>query len=397
MNKTIINRPLYLDKIESFIGTDLIKVIIWQRRSGKSCILFQIINILKEKYYVHDNDIIYLNKEDIKRDFVDSYEKLYDEIKAYKHILIDEIQDIPQWEKAIRSLQAQWWYDIYITGSNSNLLSGELATTLWWRYVSFHVYPLNYQEFLMFHNLEKGKESFNKFIEFGWLPYLVNLPLEKHVVYPYLHDIVDTIVLKDVIARNKIRNVDFYKKLITYISSETWNIFSAKKISDYLKSQNIQLSPNTVLEYLSFSQNACFLNSVSRYDVKWKKIFELFQKYYFTDIGIKNILIWWYSKLHISWILENIVYNDLLSKWWKIMVGDLSWKEVDFVCKKDDKIMYLQVAYLLETEATKQREFAPLLEIRDSWKKYVLTMDEWASGAVDWIKWMNIIDFLCEI
>lgn len=397
MSKTIVNRDLYLKQIESFINTDLVKVITGQRRCWKSYILLQIINMLKWNHKVKDNDIIYINMEDIKWKNIDSYEKLHENVKNYKHIFIDEIQDIPERERAIRSLQAQWWYDIYITWSNSNLLSSEISTYLGWRYVSFRIYPLNYQEFLDFHWLEKWKESFEKFLKYGWLPYLKNLPLEDNVIHTYLNDIVDTILLRDVISRNNIRNTDFFKNLIVYLAKETWNLFSTKKISDYLKSQRINIATNTVIEYLNASKVACFLNSVSRFDLKWKKIFEILHKYYFSDIGIKNALLWWYSKINISWILENVVYNDLISKWWEVYIWELWNKEVDFVCKKWEEIMYIQVAYLLESDATKNREFSPLLDIKDSWKKYVITMDEDASWFIDGVERINIIDFLMII
>ena len=396
MEKTIINRPLYTDKILNFINTDLIKVITWQRRCGKSCILLQIMKILKATYNVWENNIIYINKEDIQRKDINSYENLYNVIKWYKYIFIDEIQDIPEREKCIRSLQAEWWHDIYITWSNSNLLSSEISTYLWWRYVSFKVYPLNYQEFLLFHWLDVWKDSYDKFMKFWWLPYLKNLPLKGEIVNQYLDDIVDTILLRDVISRNKIRNTDFYKNLIIYLAKETGNLFSTKRISDYLQSQHINIATNTVIEYLDASKTACFLNSVSRYDIRWKRIFELLHKYYFTDVWIKNALSWWYAKIDISWILENVVYNDLISKWRDIYIWELWEKEVDFVCKKWDKTMYIQVSYLLESESTKKREFAPLLDINDSWEKYVVTMDDNASWYIDWIQRINIIDFLMK-
>jgi predicted AAA+ superfamily ATPase len=269
MNKIIIKREKYLNHIKNYINKDIVKVIIGQRRVWKSYILLQIIDELKNNLKVDDKDIIYINKEDIKWDKILNYNDLYEIIKDYKYIFVDEIQDIISWEKAIRSLQISWKYDIYITGANSNLLSSELSTFLSGRYVSFHIYPLNYKEFLQFHNLQENKENFYKYIKFWWLPYLKNLILEEEIVYGYLKDVVSTIILKDVVSRNNIRNVDFYKKLINYISSETGSIFSAKSISDYLRAQNIKISPNIVLNYLENSINASFLNKVSRYDIKW--------------------------------------------------------------------------------------------------------------------------------
>lgn len=396
MNKTIIKRNKYLNNIKNFINKDIVKVIIWQRRVWKSYILLQIIDELKTNFSVLDKEIIYLNKEDIIWDNIKDYNDLYNTIKDFKYIFVDEIQDINSWEKAIRSLQSSWNYDIYITWSNSNLLSSELSTFLSGRYVSFYIYPLNYKEFLEFHNLQEKEENFLKYIKFWWLPYLTNLKLEEEIVYTYIKDVINTIILKDVVARNNIRNVDFYKKLINYISSETGSIFSAKSISDYLKSQNIKMSPNIVLNYIENSLNASFLNKVSRYDIKWKKIFEIKEKYYFTDIWIKNALLWWYSKIHISWILENVVFSNLISNWWEIKVWELQDKEVDFVCEKNWNIIYIQVAYLLENEKTRNREFASLLAISDSWPKYVLSMDKDASWSIEWIKWINIEKFLLE-
>jgi len=396
MNKTIITREKYINQIKNFINTDIVKVIIWQRRVWKSYILLQIIDELIQ-LWINKSEIIYLNKEDIKWDKIRNYNDLFETVKNFKYIFIDEIQDIEFWEKAIRSLQSSWNYDIYITWSNSNLLSSELSTFLSWRYVSFHIYPLNYKEFLTFHNLENSKQSFLKYMKFWWLPYLTNLKLEEEIVYSYLKDVINTIILKDVVARNNIRNVDFYKKLITYLSSETGSIFSAKSISDYLKSQKVSLSPNIVLNYLENSLNASFLNKVSRYDIKWKRIFEIKEKYYFTDIWIKNALIGGYSKIHISWILENIIFANLVSNGWDVKVWELQDREVDFVCEKNWNIMYIQVAYLLDNDKTRDREFASLLAVNDSWPKYVITMDEDATWSINWIQWINIEKFLSEV
>lgn len=397
MNKTYIKRTRYINQIKNFINKDIIKVLIWQRRVGKSYILFQIMDELTHTMGVSEKEIIYINKEDIKWDTIKDYSDLYTAVKDYKYIFIDEIQDIISWEKAIRSLQSSWNHDIYITWSNSNLLSTELSTLLSGRYVSFHIYPLNYWEFLEFHSLISGKESFLKYIKFWGLPYLKNLTLDEEIVYSYLKDVVNTIILKDVVSRNNIRNVDFYKKLITYLASETGNIFSAKSISDYLKSQKINMSPNIVLNYIENSINASFLKKVQRYDIKGKRLFELKEKYYFTDIWIKNSLLGSYNTIHISGILENIVFNNLECLGWGVTVWEFQDKEVDFVCERNGKKMYIQVAYLLESEKTLKREFAPLLVIQDSWPKYVISMDDDVSGNKEWVEWKNIDTFLLEL
>ena len=396
MNKTFIEREDYINQIIPYVGKDLIKVFIGQRRVWKSYLLFQVMDLL-EKKWVKTEEIIYINKENLKWEHIENYKDLYNEVKDFKYIFVDEIWDIFEWEKAIRSLQAEWWKDIYITWSNSNLLSWELASFLSWRYISIDVYPLNYKEFLKFHNLEKGEDSFYKYIEFGWLPYLKNLELKPEIVNSYLRDVVDTIILKDIISRFNVRNIDFFRKLIIYLAREIWSIFSAKNISDYLISQKTKISTNIVLNYLSYCKQALFLNEVSRFDIKWKKIFELRQKYYFTDIGLRNAILWGFNNLYMWWILENIVYINLLSKWYKVTIGEIYKKEVDFIAEKDWKKMYIQVSYILENQSTIDREFWVFSLIWDNWPKYVITLDKKTWGFIDWVEHKNIIDFVYEL
>jgi predicted AAA+ superfamily ATPase len=394
--KSFIKRENYLERIKPFIWKDLVKVFIWQRRVWKSYLLYQIIDFLINKK-INQKEIIYINKEDLKWDYIEDYNDLYNEVKNFKYIFIDEIWDIENWEKAIRSLQSKWGYDIYITGSNSNLLSSELATFLSGRYISFNIYPLNYKEFLLFHNLEKSEKTFYKYIEFWGLPYLKNLKLDSEIVSSYLKDVVNTIILKDIISKFKIRNIDFYKKLLQYLAKEVWIIFAAKNISDYLKSQKINISTNVVLDYLSFSKEALFLNEINRFDIKWKKLFEIRQKYFFTDIWLRNVLSWGFTTLDIWGILENIVYINLVSNWWKVTVWEIEKKEIDFIAEKNWKIIYIQVAYILDSQKTKQREFWAYEKVRDNWQKYVITLDKNASGFIDWIEYKNIIDFIYEL
>jgi len=396
MNKTYIKRKNYLERVVPYVNKDLIKVFVWQRRVWKSYLLYQIIDYLYNSW-IKEEEIIYINKEDLKWDYIKDYNDLYNEVKWYKYIFVDEIQDILGWEKTIRSLQASWKHDIYITGSNSNLLSSELATLLSWRYISFDIYPLNYKEFLIFHKLEHSKNSFYKYIEFWWLPYLKNLKLNSEIVNGYLKDVVNTIVLKDIVTKFKIRNIDFYKKLISYLAKEVWTIFSAKNISDYLKSQKVNVSTNVVLDYLSFSKEALFLNEVWRYDIKWKKLFEIRQKYFFTDIWLRNVLSWWFTTLDIWWILENIVYINLVSNGWNVSVWEINKKEIDFIAEKWWKKIYIQVAYILENQSTIDREFWVYNQIKDNWPKYVISLDKQASWYIDWVEHKNLIDFIYEI
>ncbi len=394
MQKEIIKREKYFSQIENFIWKSLVKVFVWLRRVWKSYFLLQIIDYLKQNW-VSEQSIVYVNKENLKFDFIKTYEDLYDFVKNYNHIFVDEVQEIKDWEKAIRSLIAEW-KDVYITGSNSNLLSGELATFLSGRYVSFHIYPLDYKEFLQFHNLKSEKESFYKYLRYGGLPYLRNLNLNDDV-YVYLKDVVNTVVFKDVISRYKIRNIDFYEKLLIFLAKNIGNILSAKNIADFLKSQQIKVWVASVLEYLKYTQNAFLIDELKRYDLKWKRFFELKHKFFFEDIWIRNAIVWWFDSMDISWLLENLVYINLVSNWWKVYVWEYKNYEIDFVCEKWNDKMFIQVAYLLETEQTKQREFRPLLELNNSYPKFVLSLDDIAWWNIEGVKHVNLVDFLLEL
>ncbi|MFA6090880.1 MAG: ATP-binding protein [Candidatus Gracilibacteria bacterium] len=391
---TIINRQQYISQIESFVEKPIIKVILGQRRVGKSYILLLIIDYLKNKG-IDEKEIIYINKEDLKWDNVRDYSDLYEATKNYKYVFIDEIQEILEWEKCIRSLALDK-KDIYISGSNSDLLSGELATVLSGRYVSFEIFPLNYEEFLNFHGVDNSEDSFFKYIKYGGLPYLVNMNLSDEV-YKYLKDINNTIVLKDIVTRYKIKNINFYEKLLEFLSKNVGSIFSANSISNFLKNQKISLNTNIILEYLNHTKTAFLINEVPRYDIKGKKIFEVRNKYYYTDIGIRNAILNGYNITDISGILENVVFMNLKSKGWSIMVGEIGDYEIDFVCEKDSKKMYIQVAYLLESEDTIKREFGNLTKIGDNWPKYVLSMDKYTGGGYEGIESRNIREFLLEI
>lgn len=398
MIKRYIKRPLYLNKISPFIDKDIIKVIVGQRRVGKSYLLFQIMDLIKEK---HKNaNIIYINKELNEFDKIKNHQDLLAYIgkntKGKKnYIFIDEIQDIEKFEKALRSLKAKGEYDIYCTGSNANLLSGELATYLSGRYIEIKVFSLSYGEFLHFHKLKESQESFLKYIKYGGLPYLLNLELNDEIVYNYLKSVYNTILLKDVVARYKIRNVSFLENLITYLADNTGSLVSAKKISDFLKSQKINISPNIVLDYLSFLVSAFFVFKVSRVDIQGKKIFEVNDKYYFEDLGLRHSVVG-YKQPDINKVLENLVFLHLQISGYKVAIGQLKDKEVDFVCEKQGKKIYIQVAYII-TDENKEREFGNLLAIQDNYPKIVVSMDEMIDGkSHKGVEHKNIRDFLSK-
>lgn len=400
MIKKYIKRDLYLSRIKPHIGKDVIKVIVGQRRVGKSYLLFQIMDEIIRKGAQKD-DIIYINKELFEFEKIKNYRDLLAFVaKAKKghrktYLFIDEIQDIEQFEKALRHLNAVGRYDIYCTGSNANLLSGELATHLSGRYVEIEIFSLSYSEFLVFHKLENSKDSLLKYIKYGGLPYLINLELNDDIVYDYLKNIYNTILLKDVVSRYQIRNVAFLERLVEYLSENVGSLVSAKKISDFLKSQRIKISPNVVLNYLSFMASAFFIFKTSRSDIQGKKIFEIGEKYYFEDLGLRHSILP-YKQADINKILENLVFMELKTAGYKVFVGQLGKAEVDFVGEKNGERIYVQVAYLIGNGKTREREFGNLLAIHDNYPKLVVSMDEMAGGQYKGIEHLHISDFLVK-
>ena len=395
--RKFIRRQNYLEKISPYINKDLIKVIVGQRRVGKSYFLFQIMDKISKE--MKKPNLIYINKELYEFDKIKDYKDLIDFINIKKtkrtknYVFIDEVQDILQFEKALRSLQAEGNFDIYCTGSNARLLSGELASYLSGRYIEIKIFSLSYPEFLYFHKLENNKDSFFKFIKYGGLPYLINLQLEDNIVYDYLKNIYSTILFKDIVARYSIRNVSFLENLVKYIADNTGGMVSAKKISDFLKSQRINVSPNIVLNYLSYLVSAFFIFKVQRSEIAGKKIFEIGEKYYFEDLGLRHSIVG-YKQQDIGKILENLVYIHLLISGYDVTVGKLGNREIDFVCERGQDKLYVQVAYLITDEKVNEREFGNLLAIKDNYPKIVVSMDEMIGNEYQGIRHVNIREFL---
>jgi len=399
MIKKYIKRDIYFKRLLQFIGKNLIKVITGQRRVGKSYFLFQIMDELIKRG-IKKKEILYINKELFDFDFIKDYKDLLGFIKqeekkgAVKAIFIDEIQDIIDFEKALRHLQAKGDYDIYCTGSNANMLSGEIATYLSGRYVEIEIFSLSYPEFIKFHKLPDDQETLMKYIKYGGLPYLINLPLDDDAVYDYLKNIYNTIILKDVIARFNVRNIAFLEKLVEFLADSTGSLVSAKKISDFLISQKIKISPNIVLNYLSCLSAAYLIFRVPRMEVKGRRIFEINEKHYFEDLGLRHSVIK-YKQVDISKILENLVYMHLRVSGYKVFVGQINGKEIDFVAEKNGKTIYIQVAYLIIDEKTKEREFGNLLTIKDNYEKIVVSMDEGiGDGDYKGIRHIHVREFL---
>ena len=392
-------RKGYIDRIKPFMQKSVAKVLTGQRRVGKSFLLYQLIEeILAEE---PDANIIYVNLEDFTFSSLQTAEDLHSYIishskeKVKNYIFIDEIQDIPGFEKVIRSLLLNEDNDIYITGSNAKMLSGELATYLSGRYIEFKIYSLSYSEFLEFHGLTESETSYELYSRYGGLPYLLNLPLEDETVNEYLKSVYSTIVFRDVVSRYKLRNTLFLEKLIQFLSENIGNLFSAKNISDYFKSQHTAISVNQIQSYTEYLNNAFLIHRVERYDLIGKRVFEIGEKYYFENMGIRNIVIG-YRITDKAKILENLVYNHLLYKGYDIKVGYYGDKEIDFVGEKNGEKLYIQVALKIDSDKTAEREFGNLLKIQDNYPKIVVTEDTFSGNSYEGIRHCSIRQFLME-
>jgi uncharacterized protein len=388
-----IRRDGYLDQIRPFIGKDIIKVFTGQRRVGKSYLMFQIMDEIMAAD--SDANIIYINMElhdfeSIKNhadliDFVSS--KLCSSKKNY--LFIDEIQDIESFEKSLRHFNATQLADIFCTGSNARLLSGELATLLSGRYIEFHVSGLSYPEFLRFHQLEDTNKSLFRYIRYGSLPYLKNLNDEEPVVHEYIKSVYNTILYKDIVTRWRIRNTTVLENLLRFLMNNTGSLFSAKKISDYLKSQQINISPKVIIEYLRYCDDAFLIYGVKRFGISGKKLFEVGEKYYFEDLGIRHA-IGGYRMDDMGKILENLVFKHLQRNRFDVYVGTLGNKEIDFVGERGNERIYLQVAYRIDNPKTHEREFGNLLKIEDNFRKMAVSMDEYIEGSYEGIEHVHI-------
>lgn len=383
------------------MGKNLIKVLTGQRRVGKSYMLFQIMDEIARQG--PETSILYINKE--LHDFWDlrTGEDLYRYARAHKKndgmtaLLIDEIQEIEHFENPLRSLLAEGGWDIYCTGSNAELLSGELATYLAGRHIEIEIHPLSYREFLQFHKLENTVESLNNYLRFGGLPYLASIGLTEAVVLEYLKNVQSSILLKDVVAREKIRQIDFLETLLEYLADNVGNLFSATSISKYLKSQRISVPVPTILSYLRALERAFIIRKARRTDIRGMKIFEVGEKYYFEDLGLRNILLGSMGPTEIGKLIENAVYLHLIERGFRVTIGWLDGYEIDFVAEKNDKKIYVQAAYLIVNEDTKKREYGNLERVDDNYPKYVVSMDE-IPGPVNvrGIRQMKLRDFLLD-
>jgi hypothetical protein len=394
--QNINDRTHYLDQVKPFIGKNVIKVFTGQRRVGKSYLLFQLIQFLQNR---ESAAILYINKEDLAFSFIKSAEDLHQYVLEHKsttqktYVFIDEIQDIQNFESGLRSLVLHEDFDLYCTGSNANMLSGDIAGHLSGRFVEIVVYSLSYTEFLDFHQLETGSESVEKFMKYGGLPYLKHLTLEDSIVFDYLKNIYGTIVYRDIINRYAVRNVPFLEKLVLFLAGNIGSIFSVKKISDFLKSQQTNMPANQVQIYTHYLISAFLVHKVARYDMVGKRIFEIGEKYYFENLGIRNG-IWGYRVEDRGKIVENVVYNQLLFKGYTVVVGVQNGSEIDFIAEKNGEKHYFQVALTINDTKTIEREFGNLKNINDNYQKTVITLDSFSGNTHEGIHTISLEEFL---
>ena len=402
----MIARELYMRQIRDFIDKPVVKVITGMRRCGKS-IIMEFAKQEVRKRGVSENNIFYVNFESLENENLKNYKDLYRTVKetvkktsGKVYIFLDEIQEVSEWEKAINSFRVDFDCDIYLTGSNAKLLSGELATLLSGRYVEIKVYPLSFEEYLDFaksNEEEKNftrQENFKNYLRYGGLPGIHQMKWDDNRIMQYLTDIYNSVLLNDVIKRNHIRDTALLERIVAYLMDNIGNTFSAKTISDFLKNQGRRLSAETVYTYIKALENAFLVYKVQRYDIKGKHLLETQEKYYVSDLGLRHAIIG-YRDNDIGGVLENVVFEELLRRNWKVNIGKQNTAEVDFVANQNHNRIYIQVCYALN-ENNMDHEFNPLLNISDHYKKIVLSTDTLLSIDRDGVQQVNIIDYLLE-
>lgn len=371
-------RQKYIDQIEKHLGKDYIIVLVGQRRVGKSYTL-KMIRSLKEKD--ERNNIIYIDKEKEQFDFIRTYQDLNEYIKSQyvsgkmNYILVDEIQDIEGFERTVRSFSTEPDAEVIVTGSNAKMLSGDLSTLIGGRYKEIYIQSLSYQEFLQFHGLEDSDDSLSRYIQYGGLPGLSRIGLDEEDAREYQKDIYNTVLLKDVILRNNIRNVVFLENLTRFLADNIGKIISANSIAKYMKSQGQTITSTTIIEYIKYLSEAYILHKVNRYDIHGKRLFESNDKFYFEDHGVRNALVGGSREGDIEKIIENIIYQHLIRMGYEVTVGQLQAGEIDFVCTgKGGKRLYIQASYIIADDYTRKREFGNLESIKDNYPKFVISM-----------------------
>lgn len=399
----MIARNVYITQLQNFIDKPQVKIITGIRRSGKSTVL----NLLKENLLrrgIAANHIIAINLESFTYSELTQAKQLYDFVrerirdKARYYLLLDEIQEVEEWEKAVNSFLVDFDVDIYLTGSNSHLLSSELATFLAGRYIEIPVYTLSYREFLDFRTYyatEKEGSPFVSYLRKGGFPVIHTADYLEDDAYKVVYDIYSSVILRDTVQRYKVRDVELLERVIKYAFDNIGNTFSGKNVADYFKSQQRKVDVNTVYNYLNALEGAFILYRVPRYDIKGKEILKTQEKFYVSDVSLIYATMGFRDRM-ISGILENIVFLELKRRGYKVYVGKLDRREVDFIAEKRGEKLYVQVAYKLDSESTVEREFSHLLAIDDQYPKYVVTMDEFWKDDIEGVRHLYITDFLLK-
>ena len=395
----LVYRPYYYSKVEKFLGTGVLLVLTGQRRVGKSYVMREVV---QRKRQDSDSCVIYIDKEKTDFDFIQNYKDLVAYIderrEPNKHtfILIDEVQEIEGFERGLRNYYDNPDIDIIVTGSNSDTLSSDLATLLSGRYVEIFVQGLSYEEFLIFHNLEDSDDTLRRYINFGGLPGLRPIGLDDpEVVRQYLQGVYNTILVKDIVRRKKVRNVSFLENLIKYVGDNIGKPLSATNIQHYMTSNKNEVSKNLILNYLKAMSEAFLVHDVTRFNLHGKKLLENNDKYYFGDVGLRNFIVGGRRANDIEKIVENLVYQHLIRLGYKVTVGQMYATEIDFVGTKGDDTIYVQAAYLISEESTFEREFGNLQKINDNYPKYVISMTPFMdSSKYEGIIHVPLADFL---
>ena len=398
----MIQRERYINNIKPFIGKDIVKVLTGIRRSGKS-VMLRLIQGEIQRQGVVETQFISFNFESMENADFCTASSLYQELKrrialiqGKVYLFFDEIQEVEQWEKCINSARVDFDCDIYITGSNAKLLSGELASYLGGRYVEFVVFPFSFEEYLESIKQENKDtsvtEEFKNYLEMGGMPFLVNLRYDKEASLQYLRDVYNSVLLKDVVQRNNIRDVELLERMILYFLDNVGHSFSARSISNYLKQENRKVSAETILNYIKACCDAYLFMKLRREDLQGKKILSVNEKYYSVDHGLREAILGTNTR-NIDQVLENIVCVELLRRGYTVTIEKNGEKEIDFIAKKNKDKLYIQVAYLLAGSETIEREFGIYDSVRDHYPKYVLSLDE-LDMSRNGIKHLNIRDFL---
>ena len=399
----MIIRDTYLKRMIDAKDTEFIKVITGVRRSGKSTLLKMFKDFLLNNG-INEKDIIYINFESALYDDIKNYKDLYkcvtDKITNNKvYLLLDEVQNVESWEKAINSFKVDCDVDIYITGSNAYLLSSELSTLLSGRYIEIKIYPLSFKEYLTFNNYDENnlEEKFNEYFKYGGLPAITLIKDNSDLVLSYLNDIYNTIVKKDIIDRNNINDPALLENIIRYLSNNIGSPISASKISNYLNSNKITSNSNhqTIDNYLNMLEKSFIMYKAERTDIKSKALLKTLGKYYISDTGIRNIILG-FRNINEGHLLENVVYLELLRRGYRVNIGKSGFYEVDFVAENPNVIKYYQVTQTLADDKVKQREIRSLESISDNYEKIILTMDKTINNDFNGIKVINIIDWLLK-